>query len=353
MAAMPPLSPWEYMAWVQRSFNRILGQSEVTDGADTTTYRDLIELFQRDEDLAVTRSIYPVDQNRIIQRNHADPGYMTWVRNALRGLGFSDPSDKQAIIAFQKSVGLGSDGWLGAQTEVAMIAKVKTYPPGHRTKPRDRPKPPPRGLSMLERFLMTDTASAMSYAPALIEPFPHSVASSYRTEEKIRQRLAAAVRAARMAHLRLSAMGSKSDLQLRWNDANEAERIWFGDFSQMKYRKVLSTFAEIAVYLADRRLKVIGDTQETGYARALPSIRKIHLGMAWITPGKLTLGGPDPERVQTFVHEAAHIAGRFSSDEGDHYGPDSAKELADETMRATRNADNYGYYAIHVALHAR
>lgn len=250
MSASPPLSASEYIAWVQRSLNRILGQSEVTDGVDTPVYRDLIELFQRTEDLAVTRSVYPVDQNRIIQRNHADAGYLAWVRNALRGLGFPEPSDKQAITAFQKSVGLGSDGWLGAQTEVAIIAKVKTHPPGHRTKPRDKPKPPPRGLSMLERFLMTDT-------------------------------------------------------------------------------------------------------QETGYARALPSIRRIHLGMAWITPGPLTLGGPDPERVQTFVHEAAHIAGRFSSDEGDHYGPDSAKGLADETMRATRNADNYGYYAIHVALHAR
>ena len=353
MSAAPPLSASEYIGWVQRSLNRILGQKEVTDGSDTPVYRDLIELFQRDEDLVVTRSIHPVDQNRIIQRNHADVGYMTWVRNTLRNLGILEPSDKQAIATFQKNSGLANDGWVGAQTEVLMIAKGKTYPPGHQTQAPEKPKPPPPGLSMLDRFLQTDAASAKMYAPAAIEPFPDTVASPYRTEDRIRQRVAAAARVARFAHLRLSALKGKPDVKLRWNDLQQPERTWFGDYSDMKFRKVWSTFAEIAVYLSDPRLKVMGDAKKAGYASALPAIRKIHLGMLWIAPGEPTLGGPDPERVQTFVHEAAHIAGRFSAAERNHYGPKAAQELADASMRATRNADNYGYYAIQVALNAR
>ena len=95
---------------------------------------------------------------------------------------------------------------------------------------------------------------------------------------------------------------------------------------------------------------VIGDTGETAYARSLPGIRKIHLGMRWVTPVEPTLGGPDPERVQTFVHEAAHISGRWSTDERNHYGPRAARLLAGPGMRATRNADNYGYYAIELAM---
>jgi hypothetical protein len=69
-----------------------------------------------------------------------------------------------------------------------------------------------------------------------------------------------------------------------------------------------------------------------------------------VAPEEPTLGGPDAERVQTFVHEAAHISGRICAFEGRRYGPDAAHRLADSSMKATRNADNYGYYAINVAL---
>ena len=115
------LSTIDYVSWVQRSWNRILGQTETTVGVDSETYRDLIELFQRNEDLPLARNIFPTDQNRIVQLNHADSSYMTWVRTTLQGLGLKGSSDKALVATFQNSTGLGNDGWIGAKTETAII----------------------------------------------------------------------------------------------------------------------------------------------------------------------------------------------------------------------------------------
>src|SRR5262245_17862990 len=114
MTPAAPITSQAYISWIQRSLNRILSQSEVTDGADKPIYRDLIEMFQRTEKFAVTREIHAADQDRIIRLNHADQNYMRWVRATLRNLGVIELADKQAISAFQQSVGLGSDGWVGA-----------------------------------------------------------------------------------------------------------------------------------------------------------------------------------------------------------------------------------------------
>ncbi len=355
MTPATSLAPADYIRWAQRSFNRILGQSEITDGNDVPVYRDLIEMFQRTEKLAVTRQIHSVDQDRIVRLNHANQDYMQWVRATVRGLGVVEGADTQAIKAFQKAVGLGSDGWFGARTETALIANSNTFPPGHVTTPKPKPKPKTPGMgnaSMFDLFLATDEASAKMIAPASIIPFPKGVHGRSQTDPYIRQRLAAAVRAARFVELRLSALSAKSDVNLLWNSSGQLEKKWFGDYSEAKFRKVLSTFSEIVRRLQDPRLKVVSDAKKSGYASALPGIRKIELGMLWVTPVPPILGGSDHERVQTFVHEAAHMAGRFSVSESTHYGPDAAQTLADAGMRATRNADNYGYYAIDAAMSA-
>src|SRR5262245_49084706 len=115
MATTAPLTSKDYIGWVQRSLNRVLSKSEVTDGIDDLSYRDLIQKFQKKESLTETREIHPVDQDRLIKLNHADQGYMRWVRDTIRNLGVIELADQQAISAFQKSVGLGSDGWVGAK----------------------------------------------------------------------------------------------------------------------------------------------------------------------------------------------------------------------------------------------
>jgi hypothetical protein len=208
--------------------------------------------------------------------------------------------------------------------------------------PKPKPKPPSSDYALITRFLHTDPRSARLLAPANIEPFPH------RSEEYIRQRLAAAVRVARYTHLGLATLAAKSDKIERWNEGLGA--YWFGEYSDRKFDKVLATFNEIQWYLADQRLDVIGKSGKKGYASALPGIRRIALGALWVSPPFFDPLEDEAERVQTFIHEAAHIAGRVSSDERNFYGRDDSQKLADATMRATRSADNYGYYAIDFAL---
>src|SRR5262245_10435561 len=179
MSPAAPLTSQNYIGWVQRSLNRILRQSEVTDGTDRLIYRDMIGMFQQmPPGYPVTREIHPADQDRIIKFNHANVDYMRWVRATVRNLGVIELADKDAIGAFQQSVGLGKDGWVGAKTETALIANSGSFPPGHIVVPKAKPKPPPPPglMSMLDRLLLTDDASARMIAPATIEPFPNTVA---------------------------------------------------------------------------------------------------------------------------------------------------------------------------------
>jgi hypothetical protein len=219
------------------------------------------------------------------------------------------------------------------------------YVPKKGHSPGTDPKPPSSNYSSLSQFLLTDTRSARQLAPAKIVPFPN-VPVDY-----IRQRLAAAVRVARFTHLGLASLVAKGNRADLWNSGLGA--WWFGAYSDRKFEKVLSTFGEIQVYLADERLDVICKPHKSYFGNASPGIRRISLGTDWISPGFDDIGKDDAERVQTFVHEAAHIAGRVIALEGKHYGRTDAHALADAGMRATRSADNFGYYAIDFALQPR
>ena len=308
-------------------------------------YRDLIELFQRDNDLQVTRNIFPTDQNLIVQLNHADSSYMTWVRTTLQGLGLKGSSDKALVATFQNSTGLGNDGWIGAKTETAIIWTSGKLPPGH-VIVLTKPKPKPVFPASLSRFLMIDEESAKFLAPATITPFGSTVSLPHRNVSYVRQRLAAAVRVAQFTHLRLAAMASKPDRENLWNSSKYLEPWWFGKYSDEKLQKVLSTLGQIVTHLRDARLKIICNENKSGYGSASPAVRKIVIGMAWVHPATGSNPSDDAERVQTFVHESAHISGRVIGQERKHYGRVEAHKLANDGMRATRNADNYGYYAI-------
>jgi len=224
----------------------------------------------------------------------------------------------------------------------------KAGPP--KPKPGTKRRPPSSDYSLLAQFLLTDSKSAKLLAPARIVPFPNV------PEDYIRQRLAAAVRVARYMHLGLATMAAQSNREELWNGDDQEWGLgawWFGEYSDEKFEKVLGTFDEIQWILTDQRLDVLGRPWRSIFGSALPGIRRIYLGTDWIQPGFKDLGLDDAERVQTFVHEAAHIAGRVFAGEGKHYGRTAAHALTNAGMRATRSADNYGYFAIDFALARR
>ena len=162
----------------------------------------------------------------------------------------------------------------------------------------------------------------------------------------IRQYAAAGLCVATHAARRLTLVLGTSSRETNWNRGPEYG--WFGDYTPYKAKKVHGTFLEIVQILSHSRLRIETDNSLSSYGDALPSIRRIKLGTDWRSP--LPSAGllPDHERVQTFVHEAAHIAGRFSGDEGDFYGPKASRKLAQKRLRATRHADSYGYYSLEV-----
>lgn len=193
----------------------------------------------------------------------------------------------------------------------------------------------------LHVFLATSPADAARIAPATIisgwDDYP---------ADRVRRYLAAAVRLSQMVNRRLDRMKALKNRAAGWNAKDSLEDLWFGDYSDAKFDKVHRTFQGIARHLSSARLEVTCKGWKTYYGAAIPLIEKITLGRAWHYPGL----GPDDdaERIQTFVHEASHICGRFSTAEGKGYGRAAAQALTRWRMRATRNADNYGYYALDV-----
>ncbi len=147
----------KYIAWVQRSLNRIFGSRLVTDGRDSVPYRSLVRRVQSKNGLPVTGLVDSPTQDAIIKENERNRDYMAWVQHALESDSiFTDPPLKTprtsgsfksyglrlGIKAFQKrqkSPGpLVVDGFVGAKTEIRLIEKCGCNPPGS-----VKPKPPP------------------------------------------------------------------------------------------------------------------------------------------------------------------------------------------------------------------
>lgn len=151
--AAASITPKQYIGWVQRSLNRLLGCSLVTDGSDTEQYRDQVKDFKFAYALGGSPQIGVAEQNALIKANHLTPEYVAWAQEALNAVGASmgapitgtaDAGTKTSILSFQSYEGLGDDGWIGAQTETRLIARSGLLPPGHLTAgtPPKKPKPP-------------------------------------------------------------------------------------------------------------------------------------------------------------------------------------------------------------------
>jgi hypothetical protein len=214
---------------------------------------------------------------------------------------------------------------------------------------------------MLDVFLATSPADAARLAPASI-----TVLWQDCPVEEVRQYLAAAVRLTEMVNRRLDRLQAAADKAAVWNANPGLEYEWFGGFSEHKFHKVRMTFQAIQRLLKSPRLKVVCGDMKAGdaFGMSLPILfpHKIWLGRVWrfAYPRGYDFVYPDrhdyAERVGTFVHEAAHLCGRFSlyeyKPQGSGVGPNAALLLAARGMRATENADNYGYYALDVVRQA-
>lgn len=129
----------DYLEWVQRSLNRILGANLTVDGRDTAAYRVAVQRFN--ETWSQARSDSRVDeatQDELIAHSYLDPGYVAWIQGTLgsalgltlgAGNGILDADTVKATKLFQHKKGLRPDGWVGAKTETALIAVSDVFPP--------------------------------------------------------------------------------------------------------------------------------------------------------------------------------------------------------------------------------
>jgi hypothetical protein len=125
-----------------------------------------------------------------------------------------------------------------------------------------------------------------------------------------------------------------------WNSG--PEKIWFGSFRLDHFEQLKRNMKQIQEILRDPKLTIVCDSDMKDYGLSFPGIRRIKLGALWKSASLA------PEKTQTLIHEAAHIAGVVNVFEGRKSGVDCAKQLAEQNcFKAMRNADNYGYYALY------
>ena len=173
------------------------------------------------------------------------------------------------------------------------------------------------------------------------------------TEPQIREFIAAAIEVTRVVQRRLDRFDGRRGRELRedlWNRGPEVK--WFHTYSHLKLVSLKLVFRRIREILSARRLKVSCDPSFSSYADADPCIYKILLGQSWLNPNETR-----SEKIQTFIHEAGHIAGRWVVDEDPWYGEGPAQTMArvhrpGRPFMMMRSCDNLGYYAIDLAENA-
>ena len=138
------ISGKDYIAWVQRALNRLVGSSLVTNGDDTPDYREAVRAFRSKYKLGSATTFGKSEETTLIKANHATPDYVTWAHTVLEKVGLpaaggptSKIIDRTALVSFQDFApeGLNGDGWLGPNTELLLIQRTGMFPPGHATRP--------------------------------------------------------------------------------------------------------------------------------------------------------------------------------------------------------------------------
>lgn len=156
----------DYVRWVQRSLNRIMGATLVCDGAEVGPWRPLIAnfktAFQVQEPGLTDEQIGPKCQNQIVRLNDLTPEYCAWINECLGVAG--DPTGpgstearRKAVMAFQNGRGT-VDGWVGAVTERALVDYSFSAPPGDvgKAAPKPAPKPLPDWVKAWRELTLTN-----------------------------------------------------------------------------------------------------------------------------------------------------------------------------------------------------
>ncbi|HUG60567.1 MAG TPA: peptidoglycan-binding domain-containing protein, partial [Methylomirabilota bacterium] len=152
----------DYIAWVQRSLNRILGCGLITNGVDTPEYREQVKEFKYGYLLGSSGTVGVAEQNALITANAHTYEYVNWVKSALDHAGVTsslrqngdiDKDTKEAIKSFQAYSRLKDDGVVGARTETALLELARAMPPGHL---KQGPKPPPKPSTPPARPITVD-----------------------------------------------------------------------------------------------------------------------------------------------------------------------------------------------------
>jgi peptidoglycan hydrolase-like protein with peptidoglycan-binding domain len=148
----------DYIKWVQRSLNRILGSGLVVDGKPTKSYRDAVQQFQQKHRLTVNGEVNRRTADKLILDNEANVDYVKWAQRALNTdgaaldpdgrIGSSSSKTKKAIRMYQtkRTPALCVDGFLGAKTELFLISESGMAPPGD-LRAQPQPQPPPKPIS--------------------------------------------------------------------------------------------------------------------------------------------------------------------------------------------------------------
>ena len=239
-------------------------------------------------------------QQALIDRGFPMPGSVDAAGNPDGDYG---KETKGIVWDFQIKHALpDKDGIVGGQT-LSKLDDLFKITPGP-TPPPPSPPPPP-ALSKIEQLLRFNLDRARRLVPAKIIP-DGSVTADY-----IVRFAAAAVRVTESTQNRLRRVQLSADPEAEWNAG--LERYWFGEYSERKFKKVQRTFDSIKKSLTNPRLVIKYRPKMDSYGKASPAILRIAIGDAWENPPPRyfpTIELQNAERVQTFVHEAAHIAGR-------------------------------------------
>lgn len=136
---MANFNPVEYISWVQRSLNRILGTRLVTSGRDSDSYRRALRTFNNRfvARASIPDDVDPQTQDALVLTNEATDYYVAWIQRQLVILGHTisvdgelGPRTRSAIKNFQRKRKLKVDGFVGFGTETALIKGTLQPPPG-------------------------------------------------------------------------------------------------------------------------------------------------------------------------------------------------------------------------------
>jgi Lysine-specific metallo-endopeptidase len=172
-------------------------------------------------------------------------------------------------------------------------------------------------------------------------PLPRIINCNTRVWGNVASYWREAVNRVARANQRLNSLAkmTQSRRQGAWQDLEET---WFGQYDERRFRTVREGMLKIGIRLKDPRLKINCSRAFRGLLGGALAPRTILLYAGW-----RDLRSGDIDKVETIIHEAAHLTGvgRIIERAGYYQAQDRAKTHPD---RAVRRADNYGYYAMEV-----